>query len=79
MSYTHGDLLGELPSSSSSTPSTLSTGGEGVGENTPRDSVAQGKAKLYRIVNGEESKVWCLGMIGSDEVVKDEEERMNHE
>ena len=65
MSYTRGDLLGELPSSSSSTPLTLSTGGEGVGENTPRDSVAQGKAKLYRIVDGEESKVWRLGMIGS--------------
>ena len=27
--------------------------------------MAQGKTKLYRIVDGTEAKDWCLGMIGS--------------
>ena len=31
----------------------------------PIESAAQGKVKLYRIVDGLESKEWCLGMIGS--------------
>ena len=65
MSYTRGDLLGGLPSLTS-TPSTISTGGFDDGDDkAPSDYVAQGKTKLYQIVDGAESKEWCLGMIGS--------------
>ena len=31
----------------------------------PTESAAQGKIKLYQIVDGMDSKQWCLGVIGS--------------
>ena len=69
MSYQRGDLFLGMPSSSTSTPSTLSLGGlgldEGLGDMSPDVSVAQGKTKLYRIVDGAVAENWCLGMIGS--------------